>query len=87
MVGLISDTHGLLRPDVSVVFAGVDLIVHAGDVGGIAREREFRCRPSQLVAMAHVDGDAVDGDGPFARQRRVVRIVDVAVDRLDARDR
>lgn len=32
-VGLISDTHGLMRPDVAGHFAGVDLIVHAGDVG------------------------------------------------------
>jgi uncharacterized protein len=34
IVGLISDTHGLLRPEVARVFEGVDLIVHAGDVGG-----------------------------------------------------
>jgi putative phosphoesterase len=33
-VGLISDTHGMLRPDIAALFAGVDLIVHAGDVGG-----------------------------------------------------
>ena len=33
-VGLISDTHGMLRPEIAALFAGVDLIVHAGDVGG-----------------------------------------------------
>ena len=33
-LGLISDTHGLLRPSVHQVFAGVELILHAGDVGG-----------------------------------------------------
>jgi uncharacterized protein len=33
-IGLISDTHGLLRPEVFEVFRGVDAIVHAGDVGG-----------------------------------------------------
>lgn len=33
-VGLISDTHGLLRPSVHAAFAGVELILHAGDVGG-----------------------------------------------------
>ena len=32
-VGLISDTHGLLRPEVFAAFKGVDLILHAGDVG------------------------------------------------------
>jgi putative phosphoesterase len=33
-IGLISDTHGLLRPDVHDAFAGVDRILHAGDVCG-----------------------------------------------------
>jgi putative phosphoesterase len=33
-IGLISDTHGLLRPQVHSVLAGVELILHAGDVGG-----------------------------------------------------
>lgn len=32
-VGLISDTHGLLRPRVHDALAGVSLILHAGDVG------------------------------------------------------
>jgi putative phosphoesterase len=34
LVGIISDTHGLLRPSVLKVFDGVELILHAGDVGG-----------------------------------------------------
>lgn len=33
-IGLISDTHGLLRPEVHQALAGVDLILHAGDVCG-----------------------------------------------------
>ena len=32
-VGLISDTHGLLRPEALAALAGSDLILHAGDVG------------------------------------------------------
>ena len=36
VVGLIADTHGLLRPEVFPALAGVDLILHAGDVGGRA---------------------------------------------------
>ena len=32
-VGVISDTHGLLRPEALEVLEGVDLIVHAGDIG------------------------------------------------------
>lgn len=33
-VGLISDTHGLVRPEVLLAFERVDRILHAGDVGG-----------------------------------------------------
>jgi uncharacterized protein len=33
VVGMISDTHGLVRADVFAALAGVDLILHAGDVG------------------------------------------------------
>lgn len=34
VIGLISDTHGLVRPEVHDALAGVSLILHAGDVGG-----------------------------------------------------
>ncbi|MEO6446492.1 MAG: YfcE family phosphodiesterase [Gemmatimonadaceae bacterium] len=33
-IGLIADTHGLLRADVHLALAGVDFILHAGDVCG-----------------------------------------------------
>lgn len=33
LVGLISDTHGLLRPECFTALEGVELIFHAGDVG------------------------------------------------------
>lgn len=33
-IGLIADTHGLLRPDVHRALAGVSMILHAGDVCG-----------------------------------------------------
>ncbi|MCL4789843.1 MAG: metallophosphoesterase family protein, partial [Verrucomicrobia bacterium] len=32
-IGVISDTHGFLDPKVSKLFAGVDHILHGGDVG------------------------------------------------------
>jgi uncharacterized protein len=35
IVGLIADTHGLLRPEVFPALEGVELILHAGDVGGL----------------------------------------------------
>ena len=40
-MGLISDTHGQVRPDVHTALAGVDVILHAGDVGeGVLDELE-----------------------------------------------
>ena len=34
LIGLIADTHGLVRPEVHRALAGVEIILHAGDVGG-----------------------------------------------------
>lgn len=34
LIGIISDTHGLLRPEACRRLAGVDHIIHAGDIGG-----------------------------------------------------
>lgn len=33
IVGVISDTHGLLRPEAVAILQGSDLIIHAGDIG------------------------------------------------------
>jgi hypothetical protein len=33
-LGILSDTHGLLRPEVTAVLEGCGLILHAGDIGG-----------------------------------------------------
>ena len=57
VVGLIADTHGLLRPEVFDVFHGVELILHAGDVGG----REIL---TQLRAIAPVQAVYGNVDRP-----------------------
>jgi len=36
VIGVISDTHGLLRPQAVDALAGVDMILHAGDIGNSA---------------------------------------------------
>lgn len=33
LIGVISDTHGLVRPEALKTLRGVDLIIHAGDIG------------------------------------------------------
>jgi uncharacterized protein len=58
VIGVIADTHGLLRPDVARIFAGVNLIVHAGDVGG-------HDVLDGLRAIAPVEAVAGNVDDPF----------------------
>lgn len=33
MIGVVSDTHGLVRPQVVEALTGAELIIHAGDIG------------------------------------------------------
>lgn len=61
-VGLISDTHGRLRPQVFDALAGVDVILHAGDVGGIDILDE-------LATIAPVHAVIGNTDSPALRSR------------------
>jgi putative phosphoesterase len=56
-VGVISDTHGLLRPEAVCALSGVDYIVHAGDVGS-ANVLEAL---SQLAPVTAVRGNSDKG--------------------------
>src|SRR5919206_3572504 len=49
-VGVISDTHGLVRPEAVEALAGSELIIHAGDVGGPAVLEELG-RLAPVVAV------------------------------------
>ena len=60
LVGLISDTHGLLRPEVFDVFHGVELILHAGDVGG----REILTELRAIAPVQAVYGNVDDPQDP-----------------------
>jgi putative phosphoesterase len=57
-LGLISDTHGLLRAAVHPAFAGVDVILHAGDVCGDDILQELR-----LIAPVHAVAGNCDTPG------------------------
>jgi putative phosphoesterase len=75
VVGLISDTHGLLRPQIADVFAGVGMILHAGDVGGANIL-------DALQAMAPVDavfGNVDDVHDPALAGKRVVTLGGVTI--------
>jgi hypothetical protein len=55
-VGLIADTHGLLRPEVAVAFEAVDHIVHAGDVGSVEVLEGLTAIAPVTAVWGNVDG-------------------------------
>lgn len=59
-IGLISDTHGLLRSEALDALAGVDEIIHAGDIGG----REIMERLRAVAPVHAVRGN--NDHGPWA---------------------
>jgi len=68
VVGVISDTHGLLRPEVAAAFANVQMILHAGDVGGAKVLDGLR----KIAPVDAVYGNVDDPHDPaLARQRAV----------------
>jgi len=54
-IGVISDTHGLLRPQIRDRFQGVDHIIHAGDVGSVAVIDELRNIAPVTAIRGNVD--------------------------------
>jgi putative phosphoesterase len=75
VVGLISDTHGLVRPAVATVFAGVQLILHAGDVGGSA----VLAALATIARVEAVYGNVDDPHDPALRAERVVTLGGVTI--------
>ncbi|HET7603769.1 MAG TPA: metallophosphoesterase family protein [Gemmatimonadales bacterium] len=55
-LGVISDTHGLLRPEVFDVFKEVDHILHAGDVGPAELLRELEAIAPVTAVYGNTDG-------------------------------
>lgn len=67
IVGVISDTHGLLRPEALAALSGADVIVHAGDVGSEAVLDQLR----QLAPLVAVRGNN-DREGAVAALPEIV---------------
>ena len=67
-IGVISDTHGLLRPEAVDALKGSELIIHAGDVGA----------PEILVALRRIAPVvAVRGNVDTAPWARILPLVEV----------
>jgi putative phosphoesterase len=56
-LGVIADTHGLLRPEVFQAFAKVDHILHAGDVGPLDLLTELETLAPVTAVYGNTDGE------------------------------
>jgi putative phosphoesterase len=58
VIGVISDTHGLLRPEAVAALQGCRLILHAGDIGGPEILQELRLIAPVTAVRGNVDQEA-----------------------------
>jgi putative phosphoesterase len=72
-IGVISDTHGLLRPQAVQALQGSDLIIHAGDVGKPEILEELRRIAPTFAVRGNVDTAA------WAAKLPLTEVVDVGV--------
>lgn len=70
-IGVISDTHGLLRPEVPEAFRDVELILHAGDIGSADVIAELKRIARVLAVRGNVDQD------PWSRRYRASAAVEI----------
>lgn len=63
-IGIISDTHGLLRAQVFELFAGVEHVIHAGDVGNADILAELEAIAPVTAVWGNVDGWELRGRVP-----------------------
>ena len=66
-IGVISDTHGLLRPEAVEALQNVDHILHAGDIGGDAIIDALR----EIAPVTFVRGNNDDDDGYGIERARI----------------
>lgn len=74
-LGIIADTHGLLRPEVFEVFAEVDQILHAGDIGSPDLLTELEAIAPVTAVYGNCDG--------FDLRSRVPAVVQTRIEGLD----
>lgn len=67
-IGVISDTHGHLAATVFEIFKGVDLILHAGDIGGEDLLVELEAIAPVEAVSGNTDGPPLDSRRPLVRR-------------------
>jgi uncharacterized protein len=65
-IGIISDTHGLLREQATAALEGSDLILHAGDVGSLEILTRLRTIAPVIAVRGNVDQGSWASELPLA---------------------
>ena len=73
-IGVISDTHGLMRPEVPTAFDGVELILHAGDIGEAEVIRQLKSIAPVLVVRGNNDTGSWARAIPETKVTRIGRV-------------
>lgn len=60
-IGIISDTHGLIRPEVKEILQGCDCILHAGDIDREEVLDQLRCMGNIYAVRGNNDKDWAEG--------------------------
>jgi putative phosphoesterase len=63
-IGVVSDTHGLLRPEVLTALAGVEQILHLGDVGRASILKDLGRIAPVTAVRGNMDREGVCGELP-----------------------
>jgi uncharacterized protein len=71
-IGIISDTHGLLRPEAQRALLGVQLIIHAGDVGAPEILTQLKLIAPVFAVRGNVDTQ------PWAQELPLTAVVQTA---------
>ncbi|WML33811.1 metallophosphoesterase family protein [Clostridium sp. OS1-26] len=70
-IGVISDTHGLLRHEALEILKGVDMIIHAGDVGDPAMLQKLK----EIAPVVAVRGNCDKGEWAYKlKKTEVIRL-------------
>lgn len=72
-IGVISDTHGYFHPRLPMVFDGVDLILHAGDVGRLNIVAQLKVIAPVKAVRGNMDHHLTPPQFPLRRLVRVER--------------
>ena len=75
VVGLVSDTHGLLRPQAIDALRGSELIIHAGDIGQLEVIHQLRAVAPTVAVRGNIDNQAWAAEFPMTEAIRVGQLV------------